>query len=486
LGAYLGIYPTLWVALARMAVHRCRVPLVLAAPLVWIGLELVRGHALTGFSMALLGHTQIPWLSLIQIADLAGAYAVSFLVMFGAACLFRCLPRSGVSSLGTPAQVGRERERRVWTVWPAVVFAAVLAVVVSYGVRQLRTSPNADRPALRAALIQASFDTIFDADPERAAETFLRYRQLSLDAVHQHPDLDLIVWPESAFTGTVGEPLVEGDVQPPPELALAPDEYVRALHEWTAQFQAKVRGTARKMNDAGDRGTGRSGVSLLVGADSQRVSGVRTERYNSALLIDPAGEIAGRYYKMHLVAFGEYVPFAETFPWLYRVQPIPYSLTAGRQPEVFRVAGLRIAPSICFESTVPHLIRRQLATLEAQGENPDVLVNVTNDGWFWGSGILDLHLACAVFRAVEFRRPFLVAANTGLSAQIDANGRIVARGPRRAEQVLVAEVRVDHRGSWYQWVGDLPAGLCVLFCVVVAIVGLTTRRLPANAGERLE
>ena len=127
-----------------------------------------------------------------------------------------------------------------------------------------------------------------------------------------------------------------------------------------------------------------------------------------------------------------------------------------------------------------------MAALEAADEGPDILINVTNDGWFWGSGILDLHLACAVFRAVENRRPMLVAANTGLSAHIDANGTVLARGPRQAEQVILAEVHPGWRASWYQRVGDVPAGLCLAFGVFVAIVGLARRPLRSKAGERLE
>lgn len=102
LGSYLAIYQILFVGLARVAVHRWNVSVIIAAPAVWTGLELVRGHLITGFSMALLGHTQVRMTSIIQIADLFGAYGVSFLVVFVAACLARSMPRRG----------------RGWSVWP--------------------------------------------------------------------------------------------------------------------------------------------------------------------------------------------------------------------------------------------------------------------------------------------------------------------------------------------------------------------------------
>ena len=92
-------------------------------------------------------------------------------------------------------------------------------------------------------------------------------------------------------------------------------------------------------------------------------------------------------------------------------------------------------------------IGKTLATLPAEWREPDVLVNLTNDGWFWGSSELDMHLVCGVFRAVECRKPFLIAANTGISAWIDANGRIVCRGPKRKTDTLLAEVAPDDLGA---------------------------------------
>ena len=186
--------------------------------------------------------------------------------------------------------------------------------------------------------------------------------------------------------------------------------------------------------------------------------------------------MTGRYYKMHRVMFGEYLPWGGQFPWLYRLTPMTQGLDPGQRPECFQVAGWKLSPSICFESTVPHLIRRQLEALGQSETPPDVLVNVTNDGWFWGSSILDLQLACAVCRAIENRLPVLVAANTGISAVIDSGGRILDRGPRRGEAMLYAEVRADDRRSWYRWIGDVPAGLCALFCLAAAVFGSVAGR----------
>ena len=147
------------------------------------------------------------------------------------------------------------------------------------------------------------------------------------------------------------------------------------------------------------------------------------------------------------------------------------NLTPGREPAVFPLNGHKIAPNICYETVLPHVIGRQVRELKARGEEPDVLVNLTNDGWFWGSSELDMHLACDVFRAIECRKPLLVAANTGISAWIDGDGRVLARGPKRATDTILAEVQIDARRSPYLAYGDWPAGLCLAACGVFAAVG---------------
>jgi apolipoprotein N-acyltransferase len=144
---------------------------------------------------------------------------------------------------------------------------------------------------------------------------------------------------------------------------------------------------------------------------------------------------------------------------------------------------VRYAPDICYETVIPHLIRRQVLELREQGEEPDVLVNITNDGWFRGSSELDMHLACGVFRAIEMRKPLVIAANTGFSASIDGNGRILQQGPRRKSDALIAHVALDSRRSHYLDHGDWFSGLCLLGCAGLACVGLWTRNRSSKNSE---
>jgi apolipoprotein N-acyltransferase len=185
---------------------------------------------------------------------------------------------------------------------------------------------------------------------------------------------------------------------------------------------------------------------------------------------------------MHPVMFGEYVPFGDRFPVLYRLTPLPGGLTPGTAPVVVEVNDFGLAPTICYETALPGAVRSLVRRLTAAGRRPDVLVNLTNDGWFWGSSELDMHLAAGIFRAVEVRTPLVIAANTGFSAAIDGSGRLLARGPRRAAAPLRVAVRPD--GRWSPWLatGTLPAGATLAVVAVLALEWLATRRLAPATG----
>jgi apolipoprotein N-acyltransferase len=447
LAFYLAFYLPVFIGLGRVAVHRLGVPVILAAPIVWTGLELVRGHLLTGFTMASLGHTQYRWIELIQLSDLAGAYGVGFLVMFVAACLARAVPSGG----------------KPWSSWPLVPAATVLVAALVYG--HLRVSREQAAPQARIALIQGSIDIVLNPPEGTQDRMHKHYRELSQQAVDRYSDLDLIIWPETVF----GRFLFDYDPHVP-----VPDQWNGSKATFLEQLEKEAARTRGEM-----RAVGRQlDTPLLVGVATFFFDEGGSKHFNSAAFVPLDDGPIGRYDKMHRVVFGEYVPFAEELSWLVKLTPLSslnIAVERGAAPAAFDVAGLRIAPNICYESVMPQVIRRQVNTLAEQGREPDVLVNLTNDGWFWGSSELDMHLACGVFRAVECRKPFLIAANTGFSAWIDADGRILAQGPRRATGVLLAEVAPERRTSWYLTWGDWPAGICLAACLLFAAVGTWAR-----------
>jgi apolipoprotein N-acyltransferase len=430
---YLALYIPAFVALARVAVQRLNVSPVLAAPVVWTGLELARAHLLSGVTMASIAHTQYRWPLVIQVSDLVGNYGVSFVIVLVGAAMARMIPWDGAP--------------RAW--WPALPAAAVLGATLAYG--QLRTTEETTVAGPTIGLIQGSIDIEMKHDPTQSQRIFDEYFELSRRAVREHPEVDLLVWPETMFRYpwfTFAEDFVA-----------EPDTISAA--EATSRSHRAVENTVLPL-----------GKPLILGIDTVHGTRSGVERYNSALFLDPQARELGRYDKVHPVMFGEYVPLGKTFPWLYRLTPLPTGLDAGTRPVSVTIGQARYSANICYEDTVPHLIAAQVRALATENAEPDVLVNLTNDGWFWGSTELDLHLANAVFRAVECRKPLVIAANTGFSASIDSCGRILAQGPRRDSDIVIAPVRLDRRSSVYLAWGDLPAGVCLAAVCALAIVGI--------------
>ncbi len=435
---YLAFYFAMFIGLSRVAVHLWRISPIVAVPVVWTGLEWARAHFLGGFTMAGVSHTQYRWPLLLQICDVLGEFGLSFVIVLTGTCLAYLIPAGG--------------QRRAW--WPLLLAACVLAAVLGYGV--WRMGQETTHPGPEVALVQGSIDIDMKYDPRQGQEIFDQYYGLSRKAVNAHPNLQLIVWPETMFR----EPwyTFDKDYQPPATVRWTPEQI-------EARSRLAIESTVVRLD-----------VPCLIGVDTINYTAHGIENYNSALFANREGDIVARYDKCHLVPFGEYVPFADTFPWLYRLTPLPGGSLAGDKPLAIEAGGARFAINICYENTLGHFIAGQINQLRSEGRPPDVLVNLTNDGWFWGSAELDLHLACAVFRAVECRKPFLIAANTGFSAWINSNGQIVAQGPRRATDVIVATPAIDSRGSWYLDHGDKPAAVCFLAVAALALAGLRQRR----------
>ncbi len=426
LSAYVAVYLPLFIGLTRKAVHEWKIPLVIAAPLIWAGLEVIRAHFLTGFALAQLSHTQVDFLPVIQIASLGGSYAVSFLLLLIQAALIDAHYRFW--------QDGRPYAAAWRLAATAGIASASLywsySTLLSQG---LATGLSKDDQRLRVVLIQGSLDTVFEMSADTADRTLRHYAELTTEAKKKHPEFDLLVWPESSCP--IPYLQVDPGYQPPRQFGMSAAEFAERAAASNKQLQNLLRDI-----------TAQAGAPVLLGStvlkygDDQQI-----HSYNAALWTDAKGEIQGQYHKMHPVMFGEYIPFADLLPFLYQITPMSGGLTPGKQAETLEVNGFRLAPSICFESTVPHLLSSQVADLNKRGEEPDVLVNITNDGWFWGSSILDHHLRCAIFRAVELRKPMLVAANTGFSVYVDGNGQIRQLGPRREPAILFTEVRRDGR-----------------------------------------
>ncbi len=470
IGMYLAFYLPVFLGMTVRIVTRTPLPLPLAAAISWTFLEWIRGHLITGFSFSLLAHTQAKQLWLIQIADFSGAYGISFLVMLVSGLVYRAGPWN-------------QQRSQAWSLPPALTALLLLALTAGYGTLRLKTGPqDLSDEQLKVGLVQGSIDTQFGEDAVADNKIFALYNDLTLQLRMDNPDLDLVVWPESMFSYQGPELLMDQDSQPPAESNLDPVEFQQRAKYHNQLFYQHTTNFARNINRIPtDQGTRELDISFILGTNCWRLPPT-DNRFNSAILVDPTGTITNRYHKMHRVMFGEYIPGGQWFPWLYQLSPLGSGLTAGKQPIPFKLNNWTLVPNICFESSVPHLIRRQVQQLRSSGSQPDALITITNDGWFWGSSILDLHLLCGIFRAVENRLPLLIAANTGVSAWIDRDGRLVKTGPRRKPEsrengVIVAHLRKSGpTSSWYQWWGDWP-------WILLGLGTLMTAYWPSKKGQ---
>lgn len=486
LGVYFGCYLPVFVGLSRVGVHRLRLPVIFVAPTVWTGLQLAQAHLLSGMTMGCLEHTQYRWTGLIQISDLTGCYGVTFLMMFVAACIARALPSPSGRGTGGEGKIVRSANRphpspfpegegtgRHWVLWPILPAAGVLAAALVYG--HWRMANVRTPPGLKIALIQGNMDVQLPSPEGFRKAMQEEYRRLTRKALADHLEADLIVWPETVFTcinPADGEcaPWITGDDDAgiPPEFPhVSPGEFHERLDNWEQGTRALMTQAAIEF-----------GRPMIVGAERQNFGRRNVEMFNTAVLLTPDGRWFHQpgerffYDKSHLVPFGEYMPFARVLPWLQSISPLGSGTSSSDRPACFLVKNVCLVPNICYETTLPHVIREQLAALRQGGVQPQVLVNLTNDGWFWGSSELEMHLACGVFRAVENRRPLVIAANTGISASIDGNGHIQAEGPKHDTATLLADAQLDGRESWYSHHGDWFAAACLAATIALAAVGI--------------
>jgi apolipoprotein N-acyltransferase len=398
----------------------------------WTTLEWLRGWVFSGFGWNGLGvalHDNWP---LIQIAELTGVAGLSFIVAF-----------ANVIVLTTAYRLVLEARARVMR--PHFDFTVTMAAIVGvliFGLRATQVLPPA-KP-LRVAAVQSNVPQIQKFDPQFTRKIFDQFQRLSEIALRSNPQPELLVWPESSTPGPVLQD---------------PESY---------KFVMDLAASAK--------------TDILLGTVDEEDGDV----YNAALLVSEGGERMQVYRKVHLVPFGEYVPGRHTVPLLARIvgDQVPGDFKAGKEHTVFTLTNsdVQVAPLICFEDTIGELTRQfVLPTEKSAGAN--LLVDMTNDGWFLHSAGSHQHLANAIFRCVETRRPMIRAANTGVTCFINQFGRVTQMlrdetGSTFIEGVLTGEINVPtgHELTFYAVHGELFAKTCAAI-TVIAIVALSLIRL---------
>jgi apolipoprotein N-acyltransferase len=377
---------------------------LMLAPVFWVFVELARTHVLA-LPWDLLGTVQVDNIPLARIATVTGVYGLSFeIVLVNAA-------------LATAVLLPRGQRARM--------------LMVTLGIAGLlqggRWLPQAASPTDRlAVLVQENLPA---EGPPWTVDDFARnlrqFGELSAAPTVSGKRAGLVLWPESPAPFVSRDPVL-----------------MRSLSEIAQRAQAWM-------------------VVGAVGVEDPMTAGPkRDEVHNSALLVNPSGDVVGRYDKIHLVPFGEYVPFRQIFAFAEALTKEVGTFEPGTSRQPLRAGDERLGVFICYEAVFPDEVR-QFANKGAQ-----VLVNISNDGWYGDSGAWAQHLQQARMRAVENNRWFLRATNTGKTAAIDPLGRVVASIPRKTRARLEAPYALVEETTFYTRHGGWFAYLCAIISLV--------------------
>jgi len=427
LALYLGFYVAIFSAILK---RFCIQPLSVffLIPVLTVSLEYLRSILFSGFPWGLFGYSQYSRLSLIQISDITGVYGISFMIALVNGAFFVILLNL------TKGRWQNSLVSRKAAAGSAVLTALMLAAVILYGNQRIKTIDElqSGSPTAKISVIQGNIDQSKKWENSYQQTTVDKYIRLSLSTSSESPEL--IVWPETA----------------------TPFYFLSRYHLYlTRQIQEGIK---------------RSGAFFLVGSPSYERTDYKIEYYNSAYLLNPKGDSTGKYNKVHLVPYGEYIPLKKWFPFLGKLVAQVGDFKPGKKGSTLTWGENRIGIQICFEVIFPDLAR-------AMAKNQAALfVNLTNDAWFGTSSGPYQHFSMTIFRSVENKRALVRSANTGISGFIDPCGRILSTTPLSTEAALTQTVPFMKTETVYMIVGDLFA----LVCLVLASLFIIFRFIKRN------
>ena len=416
---YLSLFIGVFTFFTRLIQIRSRLQTILFTPLLWVALEYLRSFLLTGFPWANLGYSQYLNLPFIQMADITGAYGLSFVIVLVNATLSCVL---------------HQWSKRTFPFREVVVTVIILLGFLIYGYLKIGIVDRqiAQDPPLRIGLVQGNIDQSIKWDESFQKETLEIYKRLSLKVAEGKPDL--IIWPETAT------PFFFQDAK---------------------EYQPFVLDISKRTN-----------ASLLFGTPSYKVQKGKVNHYNSAVLVSPDGELVGKYDKIHLVPFGEYVPMQDLLFFIGSLGEGIGDFKSGKEIFNFSLPQSKFGVLICFEIIFPDLCRRFVK------EGANFLVTITNDAWFGRTSAPYQHFSTATFRAVENRVFVARAANTGITGFIDPKGKIVKQGRIFTEEAMNGTIGLSNRKTFYTLYGDVFAWVCSAFSIFLLFYALFQKPNP--------
>lgn len=382
------------------------------APLLWTAAEYLRSWVFGGFPWVLLGYSQAMVLPVAQAASIGGVYLLSALVALVSVAA---------------AWVVTERRQTRWLASGAAV-AGVLAIALWGAARVRDGALTRSGEVVRVGLVQGNIAQEDKWNPVLAESILDRYLDMSRRAIAD--GAQAVIWPESSTPFFLEE------------------DPVRA---------SRIRRLAAE-----------TGTPFVIGSDQYERDPQRF--YNAAFLVGPDGATAAVYRKMHLVPFGEYVPFRTLLPFVAPLVEAVAEFSPGLEPVLLPVGDRHLSVAICYEVVYPWLVRSFVLG------GSDLLVTITNDAWYGTTSAAYQHWEQASLRAIEHGRYLVRAANTGISGIVDPYGRIVTRTELFETDVVVGEVRWISERTIYATIGDVIAWLSLAVLLMVVIASRATKR----------
>ena len=404
---YLSLFIGAFTFLTRLIQVRTGIQTIFLAPIIWVALEYLRSFFLSGFPWANLGHSQYLNLPFIQMADITGVYGLSFVILLVNATLF---------------WVFRQWTKKIFPFREVAITALILLGFLIYGYGKMNAVDRQmiQNPSLKIGLVQGNIDQSIKWDEAFQKETLKIYEKLSSRVAEGKPDL--IIWPETAT------PFFFQDAK---------------------EYQPFILDIPKKTN-----------AFLLFGTPSYKIEKGKINHYNSAYLISASGELNGRYDKIHLVPFGEYVPMQNLLFFIGSLGEGIGDFKSGKEIFNFPLPQGKFGVLICFEIIFPDLCRKFVK------DGADFLVTITNDAWFGRTSAPYQHFSIATFRAIENRVFIARAANTGISGFIDPKGRILKQGGIFTEEAMNGTIRLSSEKTFYTLYGDVFAWICSGFSIL--------------------
>ncbi len=444
--AYQGLHYAFWLWLVFWFQKTGASAVWWVSPIVYVALEYLHPVIFPWF----IANSQYSLIPIIQCCELGGVTLLSLMVVLSNSLLFETWIRL------------RRGFTRAWLCLICAGLVPVSACLFGW-IRMDQMDAKIDRASkLNIGLVEADVGIWEKEDPIKIKDNLVLHQRMSIDL--EQRGAELIVWPETAYHASrtlvrrSGQAGLEWHRPIPKDVELIPPSGVPPpLHA-----ADDIKNNTSLM----DRYAPQRGFStpLLFGAltyqknpqsTSPRHPGI--DLFNTAILLDGAGRVLGSYDKVYLLMFGEHVPWGHTYPILFEWFPEAGDLAAGASVEVITMDRYRIGVMICYEDILPAFTRK------VADQKPHILINITNDAWFGKTSEPYLHLALSVFRAVENRVGLVRSTNTGISAFVDPNGRILESTGLHQAETLLRSMPMLQSDTLYQRLGDWPAYLCILF-----------------------